>query len=86
MQSSVAARSPLAGGGGDTTPQLLCLYADGGPMCVSLALGQPVQVVCVEDGLPTWLCEMMVTRGDIHDAIAYVKQIESEIQKTIVIT
>lgn len=44
-----------------------------------------MQVVCVEDGLPTWICELMVSRGNIHEAIEYVKQIEQEIQKAMVI-
>ncbi|EFN59059.1 hypothetical protein CHLNCDRAFT_137776 [Chlorella variabilis] len=43
------------------------------------------KVVCVEDGLPTWICELMVSRGNIHEAIEYVKQIEQEIQKAMVI-
>lgn len=34
---------------------------------------------------PTWICEVMVARGNIHEAIEYVKQIESEIQKAMVI-
>lgn len=28
------------------------------------------QVVCVEDGLPTWVCELMVTKPTIDEAIA----------------
>lgn len=43
------------------------------------------QVVCVRDGLPTWICEFMVSRGNIHEAIEYVKQIEQEVQKAMVI-
>lgn len=39
--------------------------------------------VCVAEGLPTWLCELMVKRGDIHEAIAYIKDIESEINKEL---
>jgi hypothetical protein len=34
---------------------------------------------CVADGLPTWLCELMVVRPDVRDAIAEIKRIESEI-------
>lgn len=45
----------------------------------------PSQVVCVRDGLPTWICEFMVSRGNIHEAIEYVKQIEQEVQKAMVI-
>ncbi|KAL4430749.1 hypothetical protein ABPG75_006005 [Micractinium tetrahymenae] len=43
------------------------------------------RVVCVRDGLPTWICEFMVSRGNIHEAIEYVKQIEQEVQKAMVI-
>lgn len=39
----------------------------------------------MQDGLPTWVCELMVSRGNIHEAIEYVKQIEAEIQKAMVI-
>lgn len=28
------------------------------------------QVVCVEDGLPTWVCELMVSKPTIDEAIA----------------
>lgn len=37
------------------------------------------RTICVDDGLPTWVCELMVKRGDVRDAIAYVQQIEQEI-------
>ena len=36
-------------------------------------------VVSVNDGLPTWVYEMMVTRPDIHEAIEYVKSIEQQV-------
>ncbi|KAG2452311.1 hypothetical protein HYH02_003335 [Chlamydomonas schloesseri] len=34
---------------------------------------------CVADGLPTWLCELMVVRPDVREAIAEIKRIETEI-------
>jgi hypothetical protein len=44
-----------------------------------------LQVVSVHDGLPTWIAELMVSRGNIHEAIDYVKQIEQDIQQAVVI-
>lgn len=63
------------------------------PSCTACRLSTPPcptpcvasQVVCVQDGLPTWICEFMVSRGNIHEAIDYVKQIEQEVQKAMVI-
>lgn len=43
------------------------------------------KVVCVQDGLPSWICEFMVSRSNIHEAIEYVKKIEAEVQKAVVI-
>lgn len=72
--------------------RLLCSHAARSPL--ALPPGPPAalhphpsspQVVCVKDGLPTWICELMVSRGNIHEAIEYVKQIEQEIQKDMVI-
>lgn len=37
------------------------------------------KVVCVEDGLPTWVCELMVVKPTVEEAIAFVKQIEAEL-------
>jgi hypothetical protein len=54
-------------------------------LCTLLLTLPCPQVTCVEDGLPTWLCELMVSRGNIHEAIQYVKQIEQEIQQALVI-
>ncbi|EFJ50268.1 hypothetical protein VOLCADRAFT_89214 [Volvox carteri f. nagariensis] len=34
---------------------------------------------CVADGLPTWLCELMVIRPDVRQAIAVIKKMEQEI-------
>ncbi|KXZ47333.1 hypothetical protein GPECTOR_36g58 [Gonium pectorale] len=38
---------------------------------------------CVADGLPTWLCELMVVRPDVREAIAVIKGIEAEINKEL---
>uniref|UniRef100_A0A7S0RDS3 ATP-grasp domain-containing protein n=1 Tax=Chlamydomonas leiostraca TaxID=1034604 RepID=A0A7S0RDS3_9CHLO len=35
--------------------------------------------VCVADGLPTWVCEIMVTKPNVHDAIAFVKDIDASL-------
>jgi biotin carboxylase len=43
------------------------------------------KVVGASDGLPTWVCELMVTKPTVDEAIEYVKQLEEEIQKQIVI-
>ncbi|GLC35522.1 hypothetical protein PLESTB_000198500 [Pleodorina starrii] len=38
---------------------------------------------CVADGLPTWLCELMVVRPDVREAIAVIKGMEAEINKEL---
>lgn len=37
------------------------------------------------DGLPTWICELMVTKSTVDEAIEFVKGVEEEIQKAMVI-
>jgi len=37
------------------------------------------RVVCVADGLPTWVCELMVVKPRVEEAIAFVKSIEAAI-------
>ncbi|KAK9918865.1 hypothetical protein WJX75_007641 [Coccomyxa subellipsoidea] len=44
------------------------------------------KVVCVEDGLPTWVAELMVWDPDVNKAIAHVLEIEKDIQEHIKIT
>jgi len=39
--------------------------------------------VCVDDGMPTWVCEMMVERPNVHEAIALVQQMEAAIQEVL---
>ncbi len=41
------------------------------------------KVVAIEDGMPTWLYEVLVTRPDIHDAIRFVNDIEKAIEPYI---
>lgn len=41
------------------------------------------KVVSVEDGLPTWVCELMVKKKTVDEAIAFVKKMEAEIQKVM---
>ena len=43
------------------------------------------KVVGAKDGLPTWICELMVTKGNVDEAIEFVKNVEEEIQKAIII-
>jgi carnosine synthase len=43
------------------------------------------KVVCAADGLPTWVCELMVTRPTVQEAIDAIKAMESDIQQTMVI-
>lgn len=38
----------------------------------------------MEDGLPTWVCELMVSKSTIDEAISYVKKMEEEIQAAMV--
>ena len=41
------------------------------------------KVVCVEDGLPTWVCEVMAAKPTLEEAVAFVKEIESGLQVPI---
>mmetsp|Transcript_30006 Transcript_30006/g.71495 ORF Transcript_30006/g.71495 Transcript_30006/m.71495 type:complete len:603 (+) Transcript_30006:197-2005(+) len=38
------------------------------------------KVVCVDDGMPTWVCEMMVEKETVEEAIEFVKEMERDIQ------
>lgn len=38
-----------------------------------------LQVICVEDGMPEWICEICVCRPTVRDAIEFVKQVEKDI-------
>lgn len=37
------------------------------------------QVVCVEDGMPSWVCEVCVTKPTVRQAIEMVKQVEKDL-------
>lgn len=37
------------------------------------------KVVCVEDGLPTWVCELMVVKPTVQEAIDFVNEIERQL-------
>lgn len=39
--------------------------------------------VCVEEGLPTWICELMVTKPTVREAITFVKQIADSLDVPI---
>ena len=41
------------------------------------------KVTSVADGLPTWVCELMVTKPTVDEAIEYVKKMEAEIQEAM---
>jgi adenylosuccinate synthase len=41
------------------------------------------KVVCVEDGMPTWMYEMMVTKPTVEEAIEYIKSIEEAVEVPI---
>lgn len=40
-------------------------------------------VVCVDDGLPTWVAEIMVWENDVNTAISHVLEIEKDIQSNM---
>lgn len=44
------------------------------------------KVVCVDDGMPTWIVELMVEAEDVHTAIDIVNKLEEEITSQVVIT
>ena len=43
------------------------------------------KVVSAQDGLPTWICELMISCPTVDEAIERVKALEKEIQEKIVI-
>lgn len=62
----------------------LAKYQDDPDVLYARPLVQPnSKVVCVEDGLPTWVCEMMVKKKTVDEAISYIKKMEEEIQRVI---
>ena len=45
------------------------------------AARRPSQVVCKEDGLPTWVCQVLVTKPTLAEAIQWVTEIEEDISR-----
>jgi len=45
--------------------------------------GPGSKVVCVEDGMPTWVCEMMVEKPTMEEAMDLVKAMEEDIQSKL---
>ncbi len=41
------------------------------------------KVVCVADGLPTWVCELMVVKPTVQEAIEFINSIEASIKLPI---
>jgi carnosine synthase len=37
------------------------------------------KVVCVADGLPTWVCELMVIKPTVQEAIDFINSIEADL-------
>lgn len=37
------------------------------------------KVVCVADGMPSWVCELCVAKPTVREAIAFVQQAERDI-------
>jgi carnosine synthase len=37
------------------------------------------KVVCVADGLPTWVCELMVVKPTVQEAIDFINSIEADL-------
>lgn len=38
------------------------------------------RVVAVDDGMPTWIYEVLVTKPTLHEAIDFVKHIEATLE------
>ena len=42
-----------------------------------------MQVTAASDGMPTWVCEMMVTKDSVEEAIEYITDLEARIEVPI---
>ncbi len=42
------------------------------------------KVTCVTDGMPTWVCELMVVKSSVEEAITFVKAIDQALDIPIV--
>jgi carnosine synthase len=50
------------------------------PLLLLLLLQAGSKVVCVADGLPTWVCELIVAKPTIQEAIDFMQQIEQQLE------
>ena len=41
------------------------------------------KVTCVDDGLPTWVCEIMVVKPTVEEAVEFIKGIEAALDLPI---
>jgi carnosine synthase len=61
-------------------------YQDDKDVLYARPLIEPgTKVVSAKDGLPTWICELMITKPTVDEAIEFVKRIEADIQDNMVI-
>jgi carnosine synthase len=61
-------------------------YQDDKDVLYARPLIEPgTKVVSAKDGLPTWICELMITKPTVDEAIEFVKRIEADIQDSMVI-
>ncbi|CAG9461129.1 unnamed protein product [Pedinophyceae sp. YPF-701] len=47
-------------------------------------VSQGDKVVCKEEGMPTWVCEIMVSMPTVQEGIEFVKEVERELELPIV--
>ena len=43
------------------------------------------KVTSVTDGMPTWVCEVMVVKPSVEEAIEFVKAIEAKLEIPIIV-
>lgn len=59
-------------------------WQDDGDVVYCRPLVEPGEkVVAIEDGMPTWIYEVLVTRPTIDDAIKFVNDVEKAIEPNI---
>ncbi len=63
---------------------LTCTYWCPPPLTDAVVLQAGSKVVCVDDGLPTWVCELMVIKPTVQEAIDFIKSIEAQLNIPIV--
>lgn len=62
---------------------LLCPQKSAQDVCSLCCHSDLLQVVCVDDGMPSWVCEVCVTKPTVRQAIHMVKQVEHELRLPI---